>query len=140
MGRENLSIQSLPPLIDRPKAQDPVAGLVERAKTEAEFARDWRNRHLAHRDLQLALDRAATPLKAGSRLSVKTILTTFSELLNAVSSAYMDSTTFFDFHSDGGGAVSLLYVVDDGLQAEAARRDRLRRGEVLPDDYRPRDL
>jgi hypothetical protein len=39
-----------------------------------------------------------------------------------------------------GGAVSLLYAGNDGLQAEAARRNRLRRGEALPGDYSPEDL
>jgi hypothetical protein len=140
MGKGNLTIQSLPPLIDRPDTQDPVAELVAKAIYEADFARDWRNRRLAHRDLQLALKRPATPLKSGSRLAVKTVIATFGEVLNAVSSNYMDSTTYWDFHGASGGALSLLYVLDDGLTAERARRDRLRKSEVLPDDYKPRDL
>jgi hypothetical protein len=140
MGKENLSVQSLPKLVDRPDTQESVASLVTRTISETAFARDWRNRHLAHRDLQLALNRPADPLKAGSRLAVKTVLATFAELLNTISFRYTQSTTYFDFHADMGGAISLLHIVDDGLRAEAARRDRLLRGEALPDDYKPRDL
>lgn len=140
MGKGNLSIQSLPTLVDTPAVRDRVAGLVAGAISEAAFARDWRNRRLAHRDLQLALNPSATPLQSGSRLSVKTVLKSFGAVLDAVSLHYMDSTTYWDFHGAPGGALSLLYVIDDGLTADRARRDRLREGKFFPDDYKPRDL
>ena len=95
--------------------------LVARAITESEFCRDWRNRHLAHRDLQLALASGAEPLNLGSRESVRRVLGTLGKILNAVSSRYLRSTTCFDLDADAGGALSLLYVVDDGLNAEKAR-------------------
>jgi hypothetical protein len=140
MNRENLSIKALPPLVSRAELQDPVAQLIARATSEADFARDWRNRRLAHRDLALALERPAAPLKLGSRNSVKTVLATFVELLNLLNKHYFDATTIFDFRDEGRGALSLLYVVDDGLRAEQARRDRLRSGNLLPEDYARRDL
>ncbi len=42
--------------------------------------------------------------------------------------------------SEGTGAESLLYVIDDGLKADAERRDRMRRREVRPEDIEARDL
>lgn len=114
--------------------------LVARAIEQAEFCRDWRNRHLAHRDLHLALARGAEPLKTGSRQAVREILRTLGEILDAVSSRYLGSTTYFDLETDAGGALSLLYVIDDGLKVEEAKRERLRQGRVEPDDYKPRDI
>jgi hypothetical protein len=62
------------------------------------------------------------------------------EVLNAVSLHYAGSTTLFQFQADAGGAISLLYVLDDGLKAEDARRERRMQGRLEPDDYRPREI
>lgn len=140
MGKHNLSLQSLTTHVDHPETDATVQRLVARAIEQAEFCRDWRNRHLAHRDLHLALARGAEPLKTGSRKAVREILETLGEILNAVSLHYVGSTTLFEFEPDAGGALSLLYALDDGLKAEVARRERRIRGCVDPDDYRPRDI
>lgn len=139
-GKSNLTVQSLAEQIDNPETNSAVRSLVERAIAESEFCRDWRNRHLAHRDLQLALGRGAEVLKLGSRQSVRTVLGTLGEILNVVASHYLKSKTCFEFGSDAGGALSLLHVLDDGLLLEGARRERLRQGRVEPDDYRPKDI
>ncbi|HET7286256.1 MAG TPA: hypothetical protein VFI71_02260, partial [Pyrinomonadaceae bacterium] len=139
-GKLNLTVQSLATHIRDSATRARVAELVTRAIEQSEFCRDWRNRHLAHRDLHLALARGAEPLRSGSRQSVREILQTLREILNSVSSRYLSSTTHFEFESDAGGALSLLYVLDDGLRLEEARRERLRHGRVEPDDYKPRDI
>ena len=38
------------------------------------------------------------------------------------------------------GAEALLYVLDDGVNADEERRDRLKKGELRPGDYARRDL
>jgi hypothetical protein len=86
------------------------------------------------------LARGAEPLKTGSRQSVREILQTLGQILDAVSSQYLGSTTYFALDTDAGGALSLLYVLDDGLRMKEARRERLRQGQVEPDDHKPRDI
>ncbi len=140
MGKGNLSIQALAPHISDPKVRGEVQQLVEEAVLRSDFCRDWRNRHLAHRDLLLALSRGAEPLKAASRQSVREALQALAATLNAVAAHYLDSTTMFDLETDSGGALSLLYVIDDGLKADDERRARLRSGKAEPSDYRPKDL
>ena len=139
-SKHNLTVQSLAMHIGDLATRAKVEELVARAIEQADFCRDWRNRHLAHRDLHLALARGAQPLKIGSRKSVREILQTMGEILDTVSSRYLNSTTHFEFESNAGGALSLLYVLDDGLKVEEARRERLRQGLVEPDDYKPRDI
>jgi hypothetical protein len=51
-----LSLRCLPGLIDNFPQRQPVINLIEVADKRSEFARDWRNRYLAHRDRQLALN------------------------------------------------------------------------------------
>jgi hypothetical protein len=86
----------------------------------------------------LALE--AEPLKPASRQKVREALNALSDVLNAVASHYLKSTTFFDAGTEHGGALSLLYVLDDGLNAERSRRKRLESDNCDPDGYKPREL
>jgi hypothetical protein len=139
-GRTNLTIRALPPLITRAEILPVVERMIETAIARAEFARDWRNRHIAHRDLALALADGAEPLKPASRAAVKDALASISQVLNAVSKPYLGETTAYEMTEALHGAGNLLYVLDDGLKAEEARRERLKAGNYSPDDYAPRDL
>lgn len=140
MGKSNLSIQALAPHVSDPTVRGEIEKLVSEAVARSDFCRDVRNRHLAHRDLLLALARGAEPLKAGSRSSVRAVLQTLSSTLNALAKYYLDSTTMFDFETGAGGSLSLLYVIDDGIRADDQRRARLKDGKVRPEDYRPREI
>lgn len=42
--------------------------------------------------------------------------------------------------ADAGGALSLLYVIDDGIKADDEKRARSKDGTVRADDYRPRSI
>ena len=117
-----------------------VQDSLEAALTKTEFARDWRNRHIAHKDLRLALADGAEPLKAASRTAVKEALGAIADVLNTISGSYLNSTTMFEGLGAQSGAETLLHVLDDGLTADQERRDRLRKGEFRPDDYARRDL
>jgi hypothetical protein len=139
-GRSNLTIRALLPLISRSEVLAEVEGLINAAITRAEFARDWRNRHIAHRDLKLALSDGAAPLKAASRAAVKDALGSISHVLNTVSTAYLAESTAYEMTDALHGAASLLYVIDDGLRFDLRRRERLNAGEISDDDYAPRDL
>lgn len=139
-GKDNLSIRGLPPLIAKPDLRQAVQDSVDIALAKTEFARDWRNRHIAHKDLKLALADGAEPLKAASRAAVKDALAAIADVLNTISKSYLDSTTMFEGLGAHRGAEALLYVLDDGLKADQERRDRLSKGELRADDYARRDL
>jgi len=138
--RSNLTIRALPPLIADAKLKDEIANLLVEAVKQTDFCRDWRNRHIAHRDLKLALEQATAPLADASRAQVKNALKAIAAVLNAVARHYLDSETAFDFGRPIAGAVSLLYVLDDGLQAQGAREKRIEEGRYLPDDFARRAL
>ena len=59
-------------------------------------------------------------------------------VLNAVESHYAGSTTYFEFKSDS--ALSLLYVLDDGLTADKERWERRKSGNFVTSELRQRDL
>jgi AbiU2 len=53
--RDTLTIRRLPLLVTGTPIEDQIKQLAHVADSKARFARDWRNRHIAHRDLRLAL-------------------------------------------------------------------------------------
>jgi hypothetical protein len=57
-------------------------------------------------------------------------------VLNAVAGHYLDSESRFDLGGRINGAVSLLYVLNDGVKEAEAREKRLEEGKPTPDDLR----
>lgn len=139
-GKSNLSVRHLAELVGTSLIGGSVAPLAEATLVSCEFARDWRNRRLAHRDLDLALGQSVQPLAAASRASVKVALAALDELLNSISGHYLDSTTMFDLGPSGEDAVSLLYLLRDGLESRAERLARVKRGEFRANDFKPKPL
>lgn len=137
-GKQNLTIQRLPALIDRAQPKTVVETKVRDALHACAFARDWRNRHIAHSDLDLKVSNTAKPLEFASRKGVKLALETLSAVLNTIAAEYLDSTSFFDMQD--GDALALLYAIDDGLRADAQRQQRLKDGFYDADVCKPRNL
>lgn len=140
IGKDNLSVQQLPGLVSDQKLSAELVGLLDSAKQASEFCRDWRNRRLAHRDLDLALGGSAFALKPGSREKVGKALAALADILDAISRQYLNSATMFDMGANIGGGESLLRVINDGLKAEESRRERLREGNIVPADHDSPDL
>lgn len=139
-NKSNLTIQNIPALIDDAKTKATVVKLIEVAVKETAFCRDWRNRHIAHHDLKLALEQPAVPLAPASRLQVKAALKAIAEVMNAVEIHYSKSESRFDLGGTHHGAVSLLYVIHAGLKAQDERSERLKSGKFSDDDFGPKDL
>ena len=137
-GKKNLTIQSLPSLVNAP-IRVSVVDHISNAIEKASFCRDWRNRHIAHRDFGLSIGEHVEPLKQASRAKVKEALDSISKVLNIVSEYYMQSGVVFDSIGGPGGALDLLYVLDDGLKADMARRKRIESGHFLQSDLKNRN-
>jgi hypothetical protein len=140
MGKSNLSVTRLAQTVSSSPVSPKVNELVTASLRATEFARDWRNRKLAHRDLDMALGQHVEPLAPASRAAVKAALSAIVDVLNAVSTHYLDSTTMFELSADGRDAVALLYVLRDGLRHNEKRQARIKRGEYSPQDLRPEPL
>jgi hypothetical protein len=140
VGRPNLSIRALPDLITDATLKAEVEGLVALALTQTEFCRDWRNRLLAHADLDLALEVPSRPLSDASRRHVNDGLAALTNVLNVLDKHFNDSETQFHFHSPVGGALELLYTLDEGVRAKEARMKRIESGQYIAEDLEPHDV
>jgi hypothetical protein len=132
-SRQNLTVRSLPPIIADAGLKAEVDRLVQVALDQAAFCRDWRNRHIAHRDLDLALNTPATPLAEARRIDVSNAAAALAAVLNAIQMHFSQSETHYK-PVISNGAVSLLYVLDDGLRAREARNARLKSGTPTSED------
>lgn len=138
-GKGNLTINAIPELIQEDLFRETLIRLTSEATQKAEFARDWRNRHIAHRDVKIALGDEIKPLSPASRQKIGEAIKALDEIMNAVSQKYFNSTIMFDVIQPSEGAVSLLYIIRDGLNAELQRQERMRSGKFSEDDFAPEE-
>ncbi len=131
MGLANLTLRALPEQISDLALRAEVGMLVDKAANATTFARDWRNRLLSHRDLALALNSGAQPLIPASTAQVSVALSAIHAVLNRISERLLDSTLMNDVITPFTGAVTLMSLLRDGIEARDARCERLRRGEQL---------
>lgn len=135
-GKDNLTLQRLPHLV-APEVRAEVDRLLNECLDKSAFARDWRKRHIAHRDLCLALDEGSVPLAHASRLAVGDALESIARLLNSVECHYRKSEVAYELTSPLENAESLLYVLRDGIDARMRRQRRLEIGQLDAEDMKP---
>jgi AbiU2 len=143
MGRKkrtNLTLQNLPALVDDMATKTKLQSAIDEVIVLSGFCRDWRNRHIAHRDLNLALDQAAEPLTGGSRIQVRKVLAAITKVLNVVELHYKDGQSFFDIPHQGHDALGLLRALDDGYAVHQERWQRLRRGQSTEEDFNLKEI
>lgn len=137
-GKQNLTICRLPALVHHSKAKAAIESLVAEAIQASTFARDWRNRHIAHSDLYLSINKSSKTLEFASRQRVDESLRALEVVLNGVAKSFDDKESSFDI-SDWD-ASHLLHVIDDGLRAAEERHNRLLAGQGNAEDFKPRVL
>ncbi|WP_271672993.1 AbiU2 domain-containing protein [Bradyrhizobium sp. CCBAU 51627] len=140
LGRTNLTLHNLPVLIPDATLKSRIEALCLEAIDKTKFARDWRNRRIAHRDLKLALGALPKPLPAVEVKHVNAALACFTEILNSIARPYLDSETSFKHSARIHGAIELLYVLDAGLARQAEHQRRLETGDHSPELFAVRDL
>lgn len=135
VGKPNLTIRRFQALITDASLKAEIAALVDQSETAAEFAIDWRNRQIAHRDLHLALNVSSNPLPAATREKVDLALSALHQVLGKIEVAYFHSATI---HARSPwGAKALLTLVQGGLLREQEKRDCWDRLERHQDDVSP---
>jgi hypothetical protein len=107
-GRKNLTIQSLPPLIDEAHLRTEIQALCSASVEQAAFAREHRNRRIAHQDHSYATDRTSHPLNGISRALVENMLDSLRKVMNRLDLHFRDSTMLYERFIDESGARLLI--------------------------------
>jgi len=140
-GHDNLSICHLHKLLDDAELTAKSINLIDIARDKSAFARDWRNRKIAHFDLKLmTTEQSAIPLEPAGRNNIDKALDAIAAVLNTIELHYCKCTTGFDFHFKKGDAESLLFILRDGLEAQTTRLRRLNDGKPIESDLDNRGI
>lgn len=121
-GKGRLTVERLRPLARKGYPQ--IADLLAQAGTATGFVRTWRNKRLAHRELQVALSEGAKLLPPIDRDYIQSAIDAIHEIVVGVSTHFFGTTFDRDIAAAEGGAEALLYALRDG---NAFRREELRR-------------
>lgn len=129
MGHANLTIGLLGEFNPDPKQKARVQKLVTSAIQKSEFARDVRNRRLAHIELPPDDGTPPVPLASGSRKQVENALAAIRDALLEVERWYLGSTTRYESPIDAlGGAECFLECLQLGVECRERARE-VRRGK-----------
>lgn len=93
--------------------------------------RSWRNKKLAHLDLEVAMNTAATPLPQFSRKEIGNALSSIAEYMNNIEGFYRDSYHAYEMVSIPTDANALVGVLKWGLRYEDLRNS----GQIKIDDW-----
>jgi hypothetical protein len=122
--RKNLTIRCLPPLVG-PHVQPRLEELIDIAVDKSTFCRDWRNRKIAHNDLDQKLE-VGSPLAAATRRSVTDTLIAIQDVLRLPAVEFCDTNIGFIEIGDDA-AIDLLHQIYYGKKFTDERLGKLRR-------------
>lgn len=125
-GHDNLTVRMLPGLIVDYNLRNQVEKIIERVDQSCDFARQWRNRRLAHSDLPTIRNPELLP--GASRQSVEDALLAFRELLNTIELHYRSTEVGYELAIEPGGAEMLVYYIEQGLEFERMKLEDLQGG------------
>ena len=132
--RRTLSLDALRRL---PAARDVpnLDYLVDDSRTKIKFAQDWRNRWIAHSDLEHMLDREAQPLAPANRANVKEALASIVAVLDPIDRHFTGASLYFDARpGPGWGGTIVLRDLRMATQLRKARWARMEAGSATADD------
>lgn len=93
-GKPNLTIRILPGLVN-PKDEQIMNSIVEDACNHAAPFNDWRNRWIAHRNLDHVLNASKEPLQAISRDIIDIAIVKLNAVMEWVQESYMNTTFLY---------------------------------------------
>jgi hypothetical protein len=135
MGKPNLTFQRLSALIPDPALKAKIADAVSALTKKAAFAMQWRNKRIAHRDLDHSLKRTVTALPPVSLQDVSSVLEDMADVLNSIELHFTHESTSYVRSPISHGVMAMLSVLRDGVRLEEKRQSRLEKGEYDPADW-----
>jgi hypothetical protein len=137
--QSNLTVLRLPELA---RAVDPLFGdEIHRVVAAGDMSwkpmKDWRNKLLAHLDLDVALDRRVTPLAAVGKQEIDAALSALCDVLAAVDRRCSPGVDVrYDLVGRYGGVDAILDVLHRAKLSADERMVRLRMGRALREDLK----
>ena len=128
-GKANLTIACFPALISDADLALRVGKLFNQVKEKTGFAREWRNRRLAHREFPVASQADSRSLTPGSREDIEVALVAIRDVMNCIEVHYMKSSVLYNHGIEVlGGFDTLLRCLEKGVEEKRRRLEKYREG------------
>jgi len=116
--KRNLTIKAIPKyIIDNPKFKKKINRKIEQIMDISSSFRDWRNRHIAHKDLILSIkNHDSKPLKTLTRQDIRLTVERFHQLFNDLEIYYQLPKSYFDLMIIGKSSSTLIYYLENGIK------------------------
>jgi hypothetical protein len=127
-GKDNLSMERLAAYVDGSKYPDLKAAieiLLVEAQDKCGFARELRNRRIAHSDLTTRLEAEANPLPVAHKQQINDALSALQAVLNKIEMYFEDNTVLYEQAIIAGGGETLVARLRDARTYRRQRRDIL---------------
>ena len=105
---KNITLRALPALVQDPVMRGEIQKLCDFALCETEYAREHRNKRIAHKDHDYHIVKGAVCLSGISRTKVEEMLTAIRNVLKYVQHKIRDTDFLYDRLIDESGAALLL--------------------------------
>ena len=139
-AQDNLTRRRLPALVDHALLRDEPQVRVNAAAKACETLKALRDKWIAHRDLNLALETSSSPLPGIAFEELESALEAIRAVMNRLEVHYSLPEVGYQYVSSiGSDADSLIYYLRKGVGAEKRQMERLRAGKPLPEDLEPED-
>ena len=125
MGHANLTIMRIPDAIPDLALRSVVKPLVNDAMQKTQFARDLRNRQLAHRELPPFQGQVNAPLATISHQNVEDALAAVRKAMNHIEQHYLNESVLYEHSIESlGGVESLVARLTTAIHARKVERER----------------
>jgi AbiU2 len=127
-NRDNLSMERLVAYVDESKyadLRDEIEQLLIEAKSKCIFARELRNRRIAHTDLSTRLQAEANPLPAFTKQQIKEALSALRAIMNKIETHFEDTTVLYEQVLMPGDGNSLIAHLRDARIYRRQKRQNL---------------
>jgi len=107
-GKKNITLRALPALVLDPVTRGEIQNLCDLALAETEYAREHRNKRIAHNDHDYHIVKGAVHLSGISRVKIEEMLTAIRNVLRYVQHKTRDVDFLYNRFIDESGAALLL--------------------------------
>jgi AbiU2 len=127
--KDNLTLSRLKAAVEEkaPELIAEIAKLVGRARTEASFIKEWRDRRIAHRDLKLAMNDPIVRLPEISCARMERVLLAVRAILNEVEYHFWQGSIGFEHFIAHDDAENLVHYLKAAVDSESQERERVLR-------------
>ncbi len=131
--RERLTIHWLTSLIEVPLRGE-IKKDIANINTETLFARNWRNRKIAHIEKDLALNKNHDPLPPATRDKLTKALSSLRKMMNKIQLHYFEQEFMYQ-ESESLQGYHLLLKAEDGTKYEELKLKFLKTGRLTTQDF-----